>query len=282
MIVAVLALVAMPLSAQDFEPNRTPDGKPDLSGVWQALNEANYDLELHMAKPAMHLREGPYGPLPTVQVLALGAVGAVPGGLGVIKGGGKIPYTSDALEKKNWNQENWVTEDPEIKCFLPGVPRATYMPHPFQIFQTPDTVFVAYQYAGAVRHVYMEDPGLAPIDSWMGQSYGQWDGDTLVIEVTGLHPDSWLDRAGNHHSDQMKVTERYTLVTDNHIHYEATIEDPATFTEAWTIEMPLYRRVEPNAQLMDFRCVEFVEEVLYGQYRRNPLDRPDYPMAEGR
>ncbi len=284
LVLVVFALVAFPVAGQnsDFEPPRTADGKPDLSGIWQTLNEANYDLELHMARHAMATIEGPHGPVPAPQVLAMGAVGAVPPGLGVIKGGGKIPYTEEGLAKKLENQENWVTRDPEIKCYLPGVPRATYMPQPFQIFQTPQTVFIAYQYAGAVRHVYMEDPGPAPIDTWMGQSYGWWEGDTLVVEVTGLLDESWLDRSGNHHSDQLKVTERYTLASENHIHYEAKIEDPVVLTEPYTIEMPIYRRMEPNAQLMDFKCVEFVEELLYGQWRRNPLPRPDFPMAEGR
>jgi hypothetical protein len=147
------------------------------------------------------------------------------------------------------------------------------MPQPFQIFQGEDKVFIAYQYAGAVRDIYMDDPGLAPIDTWMGWSAGRWEGDTLVVEVTGLSEQSWLDRSGNHHSAQMKVTERYTPGGPNHIHYEATIDDPATFTEPWTISMPLYRRMEANAKLMDFRCVEFVEEMMYGEWRKEPLPR---------
>ncbi len=280
-----MVLVAFGVQAQDsdYVAPLAPDGHPDLSGIWQALNEANYDLEMHMARPAMAMRAGPQKPVPAASVLAFGAVGSVPGGMGVIQGGGKIPYTPEGLKTKMENQENWLTRDPEIHCYLPGVPRATYMPHPFQIFQTAQTVFFAYQYAGAVRHVYMEDPGPAPIDSWMGLSYGHWEGNTLVIEVTGLIDQSWLDRSGNHHTDQLKVTERYTRVAPDHLHYEATIEDPGVFTEPWTIEMPLYRRMEPNAQLMDFRCVEFVEELLYGKWRRNPLPRPDFePLAEGR
>jgi hypothetical protein len=166
-----------------------------------------------------------------------------------------------------------LSRDPEIKCFLPGVPRATYMPFPFQIFLNDHSTFIAYEYAGAVREIYMQDPGPAPVDSWMGQSFGKWDGDTLVVEVTGLLDQSWFDRSGNWHSDKLKVTERYTMMTPNHIQYEATIEDPEVFTEPWTISMPLYRRMEPNARLMDFKCVEFVEELMYGEWRRNPLPR---------
>jgi hypothetical protein len=269
------ALVAVPslfAQAEGFEPPRLAGGKPDFNGIWQVINTANYDLEPHMARPAMQLREGPHGPLPAAEVLYLGAVGSVPGGMGVVVGG-KIPYKPEALEKKKENQANWLTRDPEVKCYLPGVPRATYMPFPFQIFQNDHSVFIAYEYAGAVREIYMEDPGPAQIDSWMGQSYGKWDGDTLVVEVSGLLDQSWFDRSGNWHSDKLKVTERYKMMTENHIQYTATIEDPEVFTEPWTIEMPIYRRMEPNARLMDFRCVEFVEELLYGEYRRHPLPR---------
>jgi hypothetical protein len=131
-----------------------------------------------------------------------------------------------------------------------------------------------YEYANAVRDVYLEDVGPAPVDSWMGQSVGHWEGETLVVEVTGLNDQTWFDRAGNHHSDQMTVTERYTPMGADHLHYEATIEDPQTFTRPWKISMPLYRRVEENARLLDFRCVEFVEELMYGEWRRNPLPRP--------
>ena len=271
----ITALVFFALSAQaaEYEAPRGPGGvHPDLNGIWQALNTANYDIEMHTASHSMQLREGPHGPLPTVKTMYLGAVASVPPGLGVVVDG-KIPYTPEALAKKQENKANWIDRDPEVKCFLPGIPRATYMPQPFQIFQSADSVFMAYQYAGAVREVYMEDPGEAPVDSWMGWSAGRWEGDTLVVEVTGQYDSTWFDRAGNHHSDKMKVTERYTPMSPYHLQYEATIEDPETFTEPWTISMPLYRRMEDNAQLMEFRCVEFVEELMCGEWRRNPLPR---------
>ena len=271
----IAALVFFSLSAQaaEYKAPRGPGGvHPDLNGIWQALNTANYDIEMHTASHSMQLREGPHGPLPTVKTMYLGAVASVPPGLGVVVDG-TIPYTPEALAKKQENKANWIDRDPEVKCFLPGIPRATYMPQPFQIFQSADSVFMAYQYAGAVREVYMEDPGEAPVDSWMGWSAGRWEGDTLVVEVTGQYDSTWFDRAGNHHSDKMKVTERYTPMSPYHLQYEATIEDPETFTEPWTISMPLYRRMEDNAQLMEFRCVEFVEELMYGEWRRNPLPR---------
>jgi len=236
------------------------------------LNTANFDLRTHVARPALALRSGPYGPVPAKDVVALGAVGAVPGGLGVVEGD-EIPYQPWALERKKENQANWLTRDPEIKCYLPGVPRATYMPYPFQIFHSDQAIFIAYEYAGATRNIFMKDPGPPPVDSWMGQSVGRWDGDTLVVESTGFNGRAWLDRAGNFHSEALKVVERYTRTGPDHIHYEAIIDDPKVFTRPWKISMPLYRRVEPNAALMDFKCVEFVEDLMYGQYRKNPLPR---------
>jgi hypothetical protein len=208
--------------------------------------------------------------VPAAPVVALGAVGAVPPGVGVVEGD-ELPYRPEALATKKANQENWLARDPEIKCYLPGVPRATYMPYPFQIVHSASSVFFAYQYAGAVRDVFMTDPGPAPVDSWMGQSVGRWEGDTLVVDVTGLNDQTWFDRAGNFHSDALHVVERYTRTAPDVITYEATIEDPNVFTKPWTIRMPLYRRLDTNAQLLDFKCVEFVEEMIYGKWRKNPL-----------
>ncbi len=270
--VAALAVMgAAPLAAQDYRAPRVADGKPDMNGIWQALNEANYDLEAHVARPALALRAGPYGAVPAARVLALGAVGAVPPGLGVVEGG-EIPYKPEALAQRKKNQADWLSLDPEIKCYLPGVPRATYMPYPFQILQSASAITFVYEYAGAVRNIYLQSPGSAPADSWMGQSIGRWDGDTLVVDVTDLNDQTWFDRAGNFHSDKLHVVERYTRTSPDVISYEATIEDPAVFTRPWKIAMPLYRRQEKNAQILDFKCVEFVEELLYGQYRKRPLN----------
>jgi hypothetical protein len=236
------------------------------------MNEANFDLEAHVARPALAVRPGPYGPVPAAPVLALGAVGSVPPGLGVVEGG-SIPYLPDAAKQKADNQAHWLERDPEIKCYLPGVPRATYMPYPFQILQSVNAIFIAYEYDGATRNLYLKDPGPPPVDSWMGQSVARWDGDTLVVDVTGFNDQSWLDRSGNFHSDALHVVERYTRTAPDVIGYEATIEDRKVFTQPWKISMPLYRRLEKNAQLMDFKCVEFVEELLYGRLRKQPLDR---------
>ena len=269
---AWLVIAAWPVTtdAQGYRPPRLADGHPDLNGIWQALNEANYDIQMHVARPALALRDGPYGPVPDAPVVAFGAAGAVPPGVGVVDGD-ELPYRPDALKTKQENQQQWLTRDPEIKCYLPGVPRATYMPHPFQIVQSSSQLLIAYQYAGAVRDIHLKDPGPAPVDSWMGQSVARWDGDTLVVDVTGMNDQTWFDRAGNFHSDSLHVVERYTRTSADVISYEATIEDAKVFTRPWKMTMPLYRRQERNAQLMDFKCVEFVEELMYGQLRKKPL-----------
>jgi hypothetical protein len=241
--------------AQAYKAPRTADGKPDLTGIWQALNTANWDIQAHEARAG--------------QVVALGAVGAVPAGLGVVEGN-EIPYLPAAAAKKKENFENRLTADPEIKCYLPGVPRATYMPYPFQIVQTPKDILIAYEYASAVRTVYMDKAPPSPTDSWMGLSAGHWEGDTLVVDVTSLNDQTWFDRAGNFHSDALHVVERYTPLNHDALTYEVTIEDPKVFSRPWKMSMPLYRRLEKNAQLLDFKCVEFVEELLYGPLRKQP------------
>ncbi len=253
--------------------NNTPEtasGKPDLNGIWQALGNAHWDIEPHEARAALAMQPGPVVPVPANEVLAMGAVGSVPSGVGIVVGG-EIPYLPEALAIRNENRENWLTRDPEIKCYLPGVPRATYMQFPFQIFQSETAFFIAYEYAGAVRHVYLEDPGPPQVDSWMGQSVGRWEGDTFVAVASGFTDQTWFDRAGNHHSAALKVVERYSMTGPDHLQYEATIEDPNTFSRPWTIRMPLYRHVNPDARLGQFKCVEFVEELMYGLLRKNPI-----------
>ena len=267
---ATLALTTVPLDAQRSTLPRTAAGKPDLSGIWQAMTSANYDIEPHNAKAAMAMRPGPVIPVPAKEVVALGAVGAVPSGTGIVVGG-EIPYLPEALAKKTENQEHWLTRDPEVKCYLPGVPRATYLPFPFQIAQSEKAFFIAYEYAGAVRQVYLKDPGPPQTDAWMGQSVGRWEGDTFVVDVNGFNDATWFDRAGNHHTEALRVVERYTLTSPDHIRYEATMTDPRTFTRPWTIRLVLYRHVEPDARLGQFKCVEFVEELLYGHLRKTPL-----------
>jgi hypothetical protein len=261
MAAAAVAFVAYvtPVSAQTaaYKPARLANGHPNLNGVWQAMNTANWDLEAHAAKQSL--------------VLAMGAEGAEPGGLSVVEDG-TIPYLPAALEKKKQNAAKRMDLDPEVKCYLPGVPRATYMPYPFQIFESEKAMAIAYEYDGAFRNIYLKDPGPAPVDSWMGQSYGKWEGDTLVVDVTGLDERTWLDRAGDYHSDALHVVERYTLRSADVLWYEATIEDPKVYSKPWKISMPLYRHVEKNAQLLEFKCVEFVEDLMYGQFSKKPKE----------
>lgn len=250
---AYLAAFGPTAVAQQRERPERIAGKPNLNGIWQAMNTAYWNLEGHSAESLENFWQ-------------LGAIGAIPAGQSVVVGG-TIPYRPEALAKRDENRAGWPAADPEAKCYMPGVPRATYMPFPFEIVQGEgDIILFAYEYANANRPVYMnpEDHTIAPVDLWMGRSNGSWDGDTLVIEVNSNIDQTWLDRAGNYHSPAMVVTERYTPINDNVMQYEATIDDPEVFTQPWTIRMPLYRRVEENARLLEFNCVEFSERLLYG------------------
>lgn len=245
-------------------------GHPNFSGVWQVLNTANWDIEPHLARAGLELRPGPVVPVPAKAIVALGAVGSVPAGMGVVEGG-KIPYKPDALTTRDENRKHYLDKDPEVKCDLPGIPRANYMPYPFEIVQSGKSMLFSYEYDGAVRDILFQDPGPAPIDSWMGQSVGKWDGDTLVITITGQNDNTWFDRAGNFHSSDMKVVERFTFLNENTIRYEAEITDPNTFTQPWKMHMLMYRRLGDDARLQQFKCVEFVEELMYGDLRKEPL-----------
>ena len=217
---------------------RTPDGKPDLSGIWQALNSAAWDIQDHSA--------------------SLAANSGVPPGKGVVEGN-EIPYKPEALAQKKKNYEKRDTEDPAFaKCYLPGVPRATYMPYPFEIIQNPQMVGIRYQFARAVRIIDLTGKSREWLegwpDFWMGDSRGKWEGDTLVVDVRKLDERTWFDHAGNFHTENLHVVERYSPIDRDHIQYEATIEDPTVFTRPWKISMPLYRIIDKNSEIFEWDC----------------------------
>jgi len=249
-------LLAAPAGAADNDIPRLANGQPDFNGIWQAIGSAHWNIEPHAAD---------FAPLPE-----LGAFGAVPAGLGIVEGG-EIPYTPQARAQQQANKADWLGQDPVVKCYMPGIPRANYMPFPFQIVQSPEHIIFAYEFASASRIVYMDRPDFeAPVYSWMGHNLGRIEGDSLVIEVTDQVPDTWFDHAGNHHTEALRVTERYTHMGPNVLMYEATLEDPNVYTRPWTISFPLYRRLDENMQLLEFKCVEFTEELLYGHLRKQP------------
>jgi hypothetical protein len=217
---------------------RTADGKPDFSGIWQALNSAAWDIQDHNASLA-----GNFG---------------VPPGKGVVEGN-EIPYKPEALAQKKKNYEQRDTEDPGFaKCYLPGVPRATYMPYPFEIIQNPKMVGIRYQFARAVRFIDMAGASREWLegwpDFWMGDSRGKWEGDTLVVDVRKLDERTWFDHAGNFHTENLHVVERYSPIDRDHIQYEATMDDPGVFTRPWKISMPLYRIVDRNPEVFEWDC----------------------------
>jgi hypothetical protein len=265
-------------AAAPSRPARTADGKPDFSGIWQAINEAHWDLQAHDARPAIVTQPGVYpsfefARVPAAPVLALGAAAGVPGSIGVVEGDGQIPYKPETAAMKKENGENWIDRDPELKCYLPGIPRAMYMPYPFQIVQSTNKIQMAFTFTNAARTIHLDKVEGPPDDTYMGHSVGRWEGDTLVVEVTAFNGKNWFDRAGNFHSAAMKLVERYTPITPDAIHYEVTIDDPEVFTKPWKISMPLYRRLESNAQLIEYPCIEFAEEFMYGHVRKQPLVR---------
>jgi len=263
-------------SAARLSP-RTADGKPDFTGIWQANNEAYWDLQAHGARPGIVTQPGvypyEYAQVAAAPVVALGAAAGVPASLGVVEGDGEIPYKPEAAAIRKENAANWIDRDPELKCYLPGTPRAMYMPYPFQVVQGDKQIQMAFTFSNASRTIHFGKVTGPPTDTYMGHSVGRWEGETLVVDVTDFNGRNWFDRAGNFHSEQLHLTERYTLQTPDVIHYEVTIEDPNTFTRPWKIAMPIYRRMEPNAQVMEYRCVEFAEEFLFGNLRKTPLVR---------
>jgi hypothetical protein len=272
---AVISVSVTRTAGQVSRAARTADGKPNFNGIWQALNEANWDLQAHEARPGAVTQPGvfpyDYARVPAAPVLALGSAGGVPGSLGVVEGDGQIPYKPEALAMKKENGEHWIDRDPELKCYLPGIPRAMYMPYRFQIIQSTNKIHMGFEFTATARTIHLDKVEGPPDDTYMGHSIGHWEGDTLIVDVTNFNDKTWFDRAGNFHSDALKVVERFTPMTADAIQYEVTIEDPKVFTRPWKIAMPLYRRLERNAQLFNYRCIEFVEEFLYGHLRKQQL-----------
>ncbi len=240
LVVSIMWVAEIPAAAQTAPAVRhMPDGKADLNGIWQAMNTASWNIQDHS-----------------------GELG-VPPGLGIVEGN-EIPYQPWAIAKKQENFANRKTADPtEANCYMPGVPRANYMPFPFEIVQTADRIAIRYEFGHAVRTIHMD--GVHPEGvpgNWMGDSRGRWEGNTLVVDVSNFNDQAWFDNAGNFHSDALHVVERYTPAGD-HILYEATIEDSKVFTRPWKISMPLYRRMEKNARLLEYECVFYLQEEKY-------------------
>src|SRR5580693_9336 len=252
LIIAFPAAAQTPAAAAPRIP-RMPDGKPNITGLWQALGTAYWDIRDHSAQP------GPY--------YQLGAIGAIPAGQGIVEGG-DIPYTPAAAAKQKENFQNRMKLDPEVKCYMPGIPRANYMSFPFQIIQSQKDIAFAYEYATANRVVNMGKFKKGAVDTWMGTSNGHWEGDTLVVDVSGLNGNSWFDRSGNFETENTHVVERFALTDADHINYEAAIDDKTIYTRPWKISTVLYRRKEKGAQLNEFKCVEFAEELIYGDLKK--------------
>jgi hypothetical protein len=250
----ILLAGASAAPAQQVNRAATISGHPNFNGIWQAMNTAYWNLEAHSIDA--------YSKDPK-DFWKLGAIAVIPAGQSFLKGGGTIPYLPDALKKRDENRSKWPEADPEAKCYMAGVPRLTYQNFPFQIFQGDGDLLMSYPFAATNRIIYLKDHSDLPVDSWMGKSNGTWEGDTLVVVTTSQNGQSWLDRAGNFATNQLKVTERFKLLDASHMSYEATLEDPQTFSRSWTIEMTLYRVIDNNAQLLEHKCVPYADMLLY-------------------
>lgn len=269
--VALVWFARIDTSGQATRSARTASGKPNFTGIWKVTSTANWDLLPHAMRP-MVAQRGVYADVPVLAapVLALGSVGIVPPGPGVVEGD-EIPYKPEAAAKKKDNGEHWLDRDPEVRCYLPGLPRAMYMPYPFQIVQGTNKVQMQFEYANASRTIHLDTVNGPPIDTWMGHSVGHWEGDTLVVNVSDMNDRTWLSRSGDFHSDAMTLVERFTPITPDAIRYEVTVTDPNVFTRPWKMSLVLYRQLEDNARLMDSRCVELVEETFLGHLRKQQL-----------
>jgi hypothetical protein len=231
---ASLLAALVPLHAGQSQPPvpRTPDGKPNLNGIWQTFGAAHWNIEPHSAEEGR------------------------PAGLGLVVGG-DIPYLPAAREQQRKNYANREKDDPVARCFMPGVPRAFYMPFPFEITQTPTHIGMAFEIAHATRTIFLDGtPHLPELDLWMGDSRGKWEGDTLVVSTLSFNGQSWLDHAGNFFSNRARLTERFTPRGPEHLDYEVTIEDPTVYSKPWQMRMVFYKRVEPGMELLDYECVE--------------------------
>jgi len=230
-----LALLPLLAAGQSYTPPRTTDGKPDLQGIWETRNAAAYDVSEVVEDH-------------------------------------QIPYRPEALER----EQKADRVDPIAHCAMPGVPRITYIGFPFQIIQRPGYVVFMYEYLHNQRVISTNPRShLEGIDFWLGDSVARWEGGTLVIDVTNLGDKTWLDSARHMHSDELHVVERYTRTGPNTITYEATLEDPKTYTRPWTIKMPLHRNTEPGFELREQECTEGDDgRAIHPRYRPAPEGDP--------
>lgn len=241
---ACLLLAAAPLAAQEYEPARNRFGQPDFEGIWQVLDPAaHYDLEPHAAR---------YG---------------VPASTGFITDppDGRIPYNARGRAQREANRAD-PAQDPIARCYKPGVPHMMYLPFPLQIVQSEHVLTIMSEYVHNTRFVFLNRSdhfGEDELDLWNGDSVGRFEGNTLVTDVFNFHPDSWLDRSGNHAGGwTLRVNERFTLVDADTIRYEATLSDPEDFTQPWTLQVYLHRHKDPRKQLLEYECHAYADNAL--------------------
>jgi hypothetical protein len=234
-IFAMTGAVQAQTRAPAYKAPRTVDGQPDLQGIWQAVNTANFNIQDHSAW--------------------LG----VPAGMGIVEGN-ELPYLPGALAVRQANYRERYKEDPEGKCFMVGTPRTMYLSYPLQIVQTKEQINIYSEYVHTPRSIRIGSEHPDGPEWIMGDSRAHWEGETLVVDVANFTDGNWLDRSGNYTSNALHIVERFTRTDRDHMQYEATIEDPRVFSRPFKISFPLYRRVEPNAQLLEYECEAYITE----------------------
>lgn len=224
------AAASVPAVAQSkaYSAPRLADGHPDLNGIWEVQGKVDANIEAKLR--GKNIIVDPED--------------------------GKIPYKPEALAQRKANAEKHATEDPLTKCWMPGVPRLMYIPYPYQIVESANqpVIPILSQYVHVIRNIQMQGEHLDGLENWLGDSRGHWDGDTLVVDATNFNDQTWYDAAGNYHSGDLHVVERFTRTAPNTIAYQATMTDPKVLAKPFTIRLTLARDARKNAQIMEYEC----------------------------
>ena len=239
-------LAAAPSTAQtpsaERPAPRTADGKPDLTGIWVATGA----ILLFEGEEAFRAARA-----------ADAAAGRPPG-----NSGEPPPFKPEAEAQRQRFLERRGIDDPMARCLLTGVPRINFRPLPFEMVQLPDRVIMLYEIHHAFRIIptYGRPPPEDAEPSYLGESVGRWEGDTLVVDVTSFNDKTWLTGVGTIHTEDLRVTERYTRDSHDTIRYEVTMEDPNVLTRPWTLRETF--RLRPNERLREYECIESNEDLL--------------------
>jgi hypothetical protein len=235
---------------------RTPDGKPDLSGIWDRgmaiVDQAppSKQAPVDPARVGVSGTQPPSGPRPFQDLPS-----AVPGGL---------PMLPAAVEYRKQRKESNSKEHPDAHCLPLNPVQLHSHPQPRKIVQTPGEIAIIYEANGGLRQIFTDGRPLPGPDAepwWYGYSVGKWEGETLVVETTGFRDDQWLDEEGTPMSSSGRITERFRRTDYGTLEIEVRVDDPKTFTKPWTVR--LKQRLLPDTELIEFVCGENEKSVRH-------------------